>query len=124
MIPDNNMIQKMNSQYLPRLVNLICDKDIISAWRGIASRMVMDQYQTDRMTPDGLHIDLPRRDQRRVYSSFGQEPFCKKMILIIQHHTDHKLLLLMTELLHIVSRDGVQMMKAEGRLRRCRGNPF
>ena len=45
------------------------------------------------------------------------------MILIIQHHADHQLLFLVTELFHIVGCNGFRLMKTQRRFRGSSGDP-
>ena len=55
------MIQKTDTQYFPCLTDPPRYVYVASAWLGIASRMIVDQYQTYRMAPDGFQINLPGR---------------------------------------------------------------
>lgn len=107
------MIQQTDAKHLTCLTDSLCDFFIAYTGGRISSRMIVNQYQVDRMITQSFQKDFSRSDQRCIDGSLRQQRITKQMVLLIQHHADHHFLLLMTELLHIIRSNRIRIFKIQ-----------
>ena len=66
----DDMIKQINSQHFAGLTDSFSNFFIAFTGSRISSRMIMNQYQIDRMVSKCFQIYFPRCDQRCIYGSF------------------------------------------------------
>jgi len=70
---EDNMVQKGNTQHLSGSLELMSDRQIISAGRQIPGRMIMGHDYSRGAIGDGVGKYLARVYQRTIYQSHGDQ---------------------------------------------------